>query len=78
MNRRISVRLPDELVAWMDEQVASGAARNRSEVIARVLERDRRRCLAERDAEILARSGEDPDMRNLVEYMSRRPFGDID
>lgn len=70
--------MPDELVAWMDEKVASGAARNRSEVITRALERDRQRTVAERGAENLARSGEDPDMRNLVEYMSRRPFGDID
>jgi hypothetical protein len=68
MSKQIAVRLPDDLVEFVDEAVESGNARSRATFVARVLERERRRLLAARDAEILARTGPDPDLVGLAEY----------
>jgi Arc/MetJ-type ribon-helix-helix transcriptional regulator len=67
----MAVRLSDELVAFVDELVESGAARSRAAVVTRALERERRRRLAQRDAEILERLGPDPDLASLAEWSSR-------
>lgn len=42
------------MVAFIDDEVAGQHARSRAAVVLRALERERRRRLAERDAEILA------------------------
>lgn len=68
MSKQIAVRLRDDLVDFVDEIVDSGAERSRAAVVTRALERERRRRLAERDAEILARTGPDPDLARLAEY----------
>lgn len=77
MSTQIAVRLPDDLVAFVDEVVGSGAERSRAAVVTRALERERRRAVAERDAEILARSGPDPDLAGLAEHVAGRTL-DID
>jgi hypothetical protein len=56
------------LVDFVDEIVGSGAERSRAAVVIRALERERRRAVAARDAEILARTGPDPDLAGLAEY----------
>jgi Arc/MetJ-type ribon-helix-helix transcriptional regulator len=71
MSKQIAVRLPDELVQFVDEAVNSGAGRSRAAVVARALERERRRAIAARDAEIFARSGADPDLAELARYAAR-------
>jgi Arc/MetJ-type ribon-helix-helix transcriptional regulator len=68
MTRQIAVRLPEELVDYVDEQVGSGAGRSRAAVVARALERDRRRAVAARDAAILAGAPPDPDLAGLADY----------
>ena len=68
MSRQIAVRLPDDLVEFVDELVDSGSARSRAAVVARALERERRRAMAARDAELLARTGPDPELEGLAEY----------
>jgi Arc/MetJ-type ribon-helix-helix transcriptional regulator len=68
MSKQIAVRLPDELVEYVDRAVASGNARSRASVVTRALERERRRAVAERDAEILARTGPDPELAGLAEH----------
>jgi Arc/MetJ-type ribon-helix-helix transcriptional regulator len=73
MSKQIAVRLPDELVEYVDQSVSSGAARSRAAVVARALERERRRAVAARDAEILARSGPDPELSGLAEYGAGLP-----
>ena len=73
MTKQIAVRLPDELVAFVDEVVASGAERSRAAVVSRALARERRRAIAARDAEILARTGPDPALRGLAEHAARLP-----
>lgn len=77
MSKQIAVRLPDELVEFVDQIVESGAARSRASVVSRALERQRRRALAERDAAILARTGPDPELAELAEYAARlrHPIG---
>jgi Arc/MetJ-type ribon-helix-helix transcriptional regulator len=68
MSKQIAVRLPDELVEFVDEIVGSGSGRSRASVVTRALERERRRVVAEHDAEILARTGPDPQLAGLAEY----------
>lgn len=70
MSKQIAVRLPDDLVEFVDEIVDSGRERSRAAVVSRALERERRRLAAERDAEILAASGPDPELAGLAEYAS--------
>jgi hypothetical protein len=55
-------------VKFVDEVVDSGGQPSRAAVVARALERERRRLIAERDAEILAATGPDPELAGLAEY----------
>jgi Arc/MetJ-type ribon-helix-helix transcriptional regulator len=73
VSTQIAVRLPDDTVAFLDRLVAEHKAASRAEIIARALERERRREMAERDAAILAESGEDPDLAGLIRYMTGHP-----
>jgi Arc/MetJ-type ribon-helix-helix transcriptional regulator len=57
VSTQIAVRLPDELVAYVDEAVAAGRARSRADLVARLLARDARRHRAEQDLALLARRG---------------------
>jgi antitoxin MazE3 len=68
MSKQIAVRLPDELVDFVDEIVGAGEVRSRAAVVTRALERERRRMAAERDAQILARTGPDPELAGLAEH----------
>ena len=74
MSKQIAVRLPDELVEFVDSVVRDGDAKSRAAVVVRALERERRRALAVRDAEILARTGSDPDMESLARWAARQPI----
>ena len=68
MSKQIAVRLPDELVDFVDRIVDSGADRSRAAVVTRLLERERRRAIAAGDAVILARSGPDRELAGLAEH----------
>jgi Arc/MetJ-type ribon-helix-helix transcriptional regulator len=68
MSKQIAVRLPDELVDFVDDLVDSGAGRSRAAVVSHALERQRRRVVAARDAQILARTGPDPELAGLAEH----------
>jgi len=68
MSKQIAVRLDDELVAFVDQIVVSGQQPSRAAVVARALERERRRIVAARDAEILAASGPDLELAGLAEH----------
>jgi predicted transcriptional regulator len=69
MSVQIAVRLPDDLVAFVDEVVAGGG-RSRAAVVTKALERERRRVVAARDAEVLARTGPDRELAGLAAYAS--------
>ena len=78
MSKQIAVRLPDDLVEFVDSLVTDGDAKSRAAVVKRALQRERRRAVAARDAEILARDGDYSDMDGLAEYVARLPRPDLD
>jgi Arc/MetJ-type ribon-helix-helix transcriptional regulator len=63
VSAEIAVRLPDDVIAFIDELVSNGEATSRAQVISQALQRERRRRAAERDAANYAadRESEDPD-----------------
>jgi Arc/MetJ-type ribon-helix-helix transcriptional regulator len=73
MTTQIAIRLPDDVVAFLDRLVAEKKAASRAEVVTRALEREQRLERAARDAAILADSGEDPDLAGLIRYMTGHP-----
>ena len=78
MSRQIAVRIPDELVEFIDERVQHGSAPSRAAVVAEALERERRRQVAERDAAILAQLDRDEDMDDLADYAARTRLDDLE
>ena len=72
MSKQIAVRLPDHLVTVVDELVDGGVEPSRAAVVTRALERERRRRVAARDAEILARTGSDPELAGLADHAARQ------
>ena len=78
MSKQIAVRLPDYLVDFVDRVVEEGGAASRVEIVNRALERERRRIIAERDIELLARSADHPDdLDGLAEHAARTPLDDL-
>jgi predicted transcriptional regulator len=73
MSKQIAVRLPDELVDFVDELARAAGGRSRASIVAKALERERRRVVASRDAEILARTGQDPELEGLAEHAAGLP-----
>lgn len=71
MSTRIVVCLPEELVAFVDELVDSGASTSRAAVVTKALNRERRRVIATRDAQILALAGPDRELVELAEHAAR-------
>lgn len=78
MSTQITVRLPDALVEYVDARVGDGAAASRASVVTTALERERRRHLAEQDAEILAAEAVDPDLDGLAEFVVSTPMDHLD
>jgi Arc/MetJ-type ribon-helix-helix transcriptional regulator len=78
VSTQIAVRLPDELVAFIDDEVRGQHARSRAAVVLRALERERRRRLAEQDAEILAAGMSAPSDLDALAGHSARTSLDID
>ncbi len=77
MSKQIAVRLPDDVVEFVDRQVSEGVASSRAAVVAIALERERRRSIAIRDAEILVQAGADADMDGLAAYARTTPLDDL-
>ena len=78
MSTQIAVRLPDDLVAYVDELVRHGDAPSRAAVVARALRHERRQAAAARDAAILARSEADSDLDQLARHAAAVPMDDLD
>lgn len=78
MSKQITVRLPDELVDFMDQLVAADKATSRASVVARAMERERRRELAARDLAILAEHGDYPDLEGLSPAAAGTVLADLD
>jgi Arc/MetJ-type ribon-helix-helix transcriptional regulator len=70
MSTQIAVRLPDEMVAFLDRTVATGKARSRAALVAVAVEREMRRQAAEQDAQVLSERGPADDLDDLVHWTS--------
>jgi len=68
MSTQIAVRLPDEMVAFLDRAVADGRASSRAALVASAVEREMRRLLAEQDADVLRRDTRPDDLADLVRW----------
>ena len=67
MTIQIAVRLPDDLVSYVDDLVRKGAG-SRAVVVTRALHLYQQQQLAEQDARILEESGDYDDFDNLVNH----------
>lgn len=76
MTTQITVRLPDEMVAFLDRSVAAGKAASRATLVASALEREMRRRLAEADAAILRERGAPDDLDALVVWSAEHSATD--
>ena len=68
MSTQIAVRLPEEMVAFLDKAVADGKATSRAALVAAAVEREMRRQAAEADAAILRERGAADDLDPLVNW----------
>lgn len=68
MSTQIAVRLPSEMVAFLDEAVASGVVPSRAALVASALEREMRRMIGERDAARLRTLGAQDDLDAVVDW----------
>lgn len=68
MSIQIAVRLPEEMVAFLDQAVAQGKAASRAALVSSALEREMRRQAAEADAVILRQQGPADDLDPLVDW----------
>lgn len=78
MSTQIAVRLPDELVAYVDQAVASGRVKSRAELVSRLIARDARRQRAEEDLQRLIEAGalEDDDALRMARATFGTPLDD--
>ena len=75
MSVQLTVRIPDELAGFVDQDVADGHAASRADAIAKALAREKRRRVAERDAELLiAHRGQLGDLDGLAEHAAKTPL----
>lgn len=78
MSVQLTVRIPDELAGFVDQDVAEGRAVSRADAIAKALAREQRRRTAERDVALLiAHRSELNDLDGLAEHAASTPL-DID
>jgi len=68
VSTQIAVRLPDDMVSFLDRSVAEGVAPSRAALVASAVEREMRRLAAEQDAQILAAQGTADELDELVEW----------
>jgi Arc/MetJ-type ribon-helix-helix transcriptional regulator len=78
MSTQIAVRLPDELVAYVDQAVAAGRVKSRAELVSRLIARDARRQRAEEDLQRLIDAGalHDADALAMAKATSSTPIED--
>jgi Arc/MetJ-type ribon-helix-helix transcriptional regulator len=68
MSIQIAVRLPEELVSFLDKSVADGEAPSRASLVVAALEREQRARAAMRDADLLRSRGAADDLDPLVDW----------
>ena len=75
---QITIRVPSDLVDWLDAEVTAGRAASRAAGIARLLARARRYQEAEADLLILAAAPPDPDEESRLDWMRTRSYPPLD
>ena len=71
MSKQIAVRLPDEVVDFIDREVDQRHVESRASFVLKALERERRRIIAARDAAILDQATvADDDFDELAAHAS--------
>jgi antitoxin MazE3 len=79
MSTQIAVRLPEDVVEFLDAQVSRGAAKSRADFIWHALKREQRRLLAEHDAGIYASMHpEDDEFAGLAGYATDVSLVELD
>jgi Arc/MetJ-type ribon-helix-helix transcriptional regulator len=73
MSQQITVRLPEELVRFVDDLVGEGVVSSRAEAVAIALKREWRRRTALADAEILRARVGDVDLDAMIAYTAEHP-----
>lgn len=73
MSTQIAVRLPDDMVAFLDRTVAAGKAPSRASLVTAAVEREMRRQAADEDARILQQQGSADDLDDLVRWTAAHP-----
>lgn len=68
VSTQIAVRLPEAMVAFLDNAVAQGKATSRAALVSSALEREMRRQAAEADAATLRQRGAADDLDELVDW----------
>jgi len=78
VSTQIAVRLPEELVAYVDQAVASGRVKSRAELVSKLIARDARRQRAEEDLQRLIDAGalEDADALAIARVSSATALDD--
>lgn len=69
MSKQIAVRLPDDLVVYIDTLVSEGAG-SRAAIVARALSLYQQQRRGEMDARILEESGDYNDFDGMVGHLS--------
>jgi len=73
VSKQIAVRLPDDVVEFIDREVRDHHVASRAAFVQVALERERRRLIAARDAAILAGQGSDAEgFDDLARYAAGR------
>lgn len=81
MTTQISVRLPEELVAHVDAEVAAGRAHSRAAYLHRALTAAQRQDLYAREIEILIAAKDDPDdpdTKSVLDWLATRTHSELD
>lgn len=66
VSKQIAVRLPDDIVDFIDQAVRDQSVPSRAAFVQKALDRERRRLTAARDAALLSHEGGDPDGFDLL------------
>ncbi|AKT51205.1 hypothetical protein [Arsenicicoccus sp. oral taxon 190] len=68
MTTQIAVRLPDEVVGFLDRSVAAGLVSSRAALVTQAVEREMRRQAALADVDVLRKQGPADDLDGLVAW----------
>lgn len=71
MTVQMTVRIPDDLAAFVDAQVTAGTAPSRAVAVAEALRHERRRQEQQREIAILIATEPDPESMAIAEWASK-------